>query len=267
MKKLWTILSILAVSNLLAMLAFVGYLKATDRLSMDRMRDLREKFSATVTQDNVKKTQAEADKKAAETKAAEEAKANKPPLNAEQQLATRVELSQLDQQRLQRLREEIEGLRKTLSQERADLDRRQAKFDADQKAFADQVSQFTQSAGDEQFKKTLGILQSIKPKEAKAMLTEMLSGMAIEQTTPSTLGANTPTSVPTPAQGQAANPADQRTIGAYEGRYARAARYLNAMDERARTKIMSEFAKDDPRLAVDLLEALRRQGEFVAQAP
>ncbi len=62
MKKLWTILSVLAIANLLAMLGFVGYLKATDRLSMDRMRELREKFTATVTQDNAKKAQAEADK-------------------------------------------------------------------------------------------------------------------------------------------------------------------------------------------------------------
>lgn len=264
MKKLWTILSVLAIANLLAMLGFVGYLKATDRLSMDRMRELREKFTATVTQDNAKKAQAEADKKAAETKATEEAKASKPPLNAEQQLATRVELSQLDQQRLQRLREEIEGLRKTLASERADLDRRQAKFDADQKAFADQVAQFTQSAGDEQFKKTLGILQSVKAKEAKAMLTEMLSGFGTDAAAAPALGANTPA---TAAQTPPANSADQRTIGAFDARYGRAARYLNAMDERARTKIMSEFAKDNPKLAVDLLEALRKQGEFVAQAP
>ena len=264
MKKLWTILSILAIANLLAMIGFVGYLKATDRLSMDRMRELREQFTSTVTQDNAKKAEAEAAKKAAEAKAAEEIKANKPPLNAEQQLATRVELSQLDQQRLQRLREEIEGLRKTLASERADLDRRQAKFDADQKAFADQVAQFTQSAGDEQFKKTLGILQSVKAKEAKVMLTEMLSGIGADATPSSTLGANAPAST---AQTQAANSADRRTIDASEGRYGRAARYLNAMDERARTKIMSEFAKDDPKLAVELLEALRRQGEFVAQTP
>ncbi len=263
MKKLWTILSILAIANLLAMLGFVGYLKATDRLSMDRMRELREKFSATVTQDNAKKAQEEAEKKAAEAKAADDAKASRPPLNAEQQLATRVELSQLDQQRLQRLREEIEGLRKTLASERADLDRRQTKFDADQRAFAEQVAQFTQSAGDEQFKKTLGILQSVKAKEAKSMLNEMLTGMAIEPDNTPTLGANTPAST---AQGQPASSADQRIIGAFEARYSRAASYLNAMDERARTKIMSEFAKDDPKLAVDLLEALRRQGEFVVQA-
>lgn len=258
MKKLWSILSILAIANLLAMIAFVGYLKATDRLSMDRMRELRERFSTTVSQDAAKKAQDEADKQAVETKAAEDEKAAKPPLNAEQQLATRVELSQLDQQRLQRLREEIEGLRKTLASERSDLDRRQQKLDADQKAFSDQVTQFTQSAGDEQFKKTLGILQSVKSKDAKAMLTEMLT---VSPATSATLAANTP------AQAQPANSADSRTAGMSGDKFARAAQYLNAMDDRARTKIMSEFAKDDPKLAVELLDALRRQGEFIAQGP
>jgi hypothetical protein len=34
------------------------------------------------------------------------------------------------------------------------------------------------------------------------------------------------------------------------------------MDERARGKIITEFTKDDPALAAELLEALRRHGQF-----
>ena len=36
--------------------------------------------------------------------------------------------------------------------------------------------------------------------------------------------------------------------------------YLSAMDERRRTKIMTEFNKDDPTVAAGLLEALRMRG-------
>jgi membrane-associated HD superfamily phosphohydrolase len=205
-------------------------------------------MSVTISAEKAKAQAAEADKKAAEEKAKAEEKASRPPLNAEQQLATRVELSQLDQQRLQRLREEIEGLRRSLSQERRDLDERQAALDADKAAFAEQVRQFTASSGDEQFTKTLGVLSALKPKEAKAMIEEMIAA-------PIAAGA-----IPAPdAQGAGAAaqpvPAD---------RFTKAARYLNAMDERARNRIMSEFAKGDPKLAVELLDAVRRQGEFAS---
>jgi hypothetical protein len=251
MKKLWNILAVLAIANLLACIGFVAWLRMSDRLSIDRVRDLRERMSVTITAEKAKVLAAEAEKKSAEEQAKAEEKANRPPLNAEQQLATRVELSQLDQQRLQRLREEIEGLRRSLSQERRDLDERQAALDADKAAFAEQVRQFTASSGDEQFAKTLGVLSSLKPKEAKAMIEEMIAAGA----GPAAADAN-------------AAPDAQGTGGAAQGvrgdRFTKAARYLNAMDERARNRIMSEFAKGDPKLAVELLDAVRRQGEFAS---
>ena len=52
--------------------------------------------------------------------------------------------------------------------------------------------------------------------------------------------------------------------GVRADRFTKAARYLNAMDERARNRIMSEFAKGDPKMAVELLDAVRRQGEFAS---
>ena len=164
MKKLWNILAVLAIANLLACVGFVAWLRMSDRLSIDRLRDLRERMSVTITAEMATAAASDAEKKAEEERAKAEEKANRPPLNAEQQLATRVELSQLDQQRLQRLREEIEGLRRSLSQERRDLDARQAALDADKAAFAEQVRQFTASSGDEQFTKTLGVLSFIRQK-------------------------------------------------------------------------------------------------------
>ena len=41
-----------------------------------------------------------------------------------------------------------------------------------------------------------------------------------------------------------------------------AVRYLDAMDDKHRTKVMAELAKADPKLAADLLERIRKQGEF-----
>ncbi len=262
MKKLWNIFAVIAIANLLAMVGFVGWLRVTDRLNIDRVRELRQRMSVTISQYKATMAQDDANKLSEEAMAAAEAKASKLPLNAEQQLATRVELSQLDQQRLQRLREEIEALRRSLSQERIDLDQRQAVLEADRAAFAEQTRQFTADSGDEQFKKTLGVLQSLKAKEAKAMIEEMIAGPmspAIEASATGEGANDAPI-----AQGRAVVPPMRRNLD----KFTRAARYLNAMDERSRTRIMSEFAKGDPKMAVELLDAVRRQGEFApAQGP
>jgi hypothetical protein len=146
-----------------------------------------------------------------------------------------------------------------LSQERRDLDERQAALDADKAAFAEQVRQFTASSGDEQFTKTLGVLAALKPKEAKAMIEEMIAGPAA--IAPGGGGGGSgDANAALDAQG-AGNAAQ---VVRAPDRFTKAARYLNAMDERARNRIMSEFAKGDPKLAVELLDAVRRQGEFAS---
>ena len=42
--------------------------------------------------------------------------------------------------------------------------------------------------------------------------------------------------------------------------------YLNAMQERTRTKIIDEFIKSDPKMATDLLERIRTRG-MLARGP
>ncbi len=50
MKKIWTILSVLAMANLLALGAFAGWLRSTGRNDMGRVRQVRPMFSEPVTQ-------------------------------------------------------------------------------------------------------------------------------------------------------------------------------------------------------------------------
>ncbi|MBK7294565.1 MAG: hypothetical protein IPI84_12500 [Holophagaceae bacterium] len=42
--------------------------------------------------------------------------------------------------------------------------------------------------------------------------------------------------------------------------------YLDAMDDKIRTAIVNEIIRDDPKLAAELLEALRVRGTFAAVA-
>jgi hypothetical protein len=180
-------------------------------------------------------------------------------MTAAEKLAERIGASELDFQRIERLKREVQDLQNALLRERADLERDKALFENDRKVLLAQAQQSSGEAGDEQFKKTLGVLQSMKPAAAKAMLLEIMSMIdgPVESPAPAmiapALGANTPAEL--------AQSALDTNAPTYPGMDS-AVEYLNAMEERSRTKVMSEFAKDDPRLAAELLESLRRRGQF-----
>jgi hypothetical protein len=260
MKTAWNIISVLAVANLLAVAGFVGWLKMTDRLSVDRARAVREVLTPTLAADAARSAEA----KAAEEKAAKDRevaeKAARPALTAAEKLAARVEATELDQQRIERLKREVEDLQKVVSRDRGDLADQRERLTQDQKAFDEQVRQVAALASTEQFKKTLDILQSLKPAAAKAMLVEIIGGQVpaspvsapVEPATP-VVGANLPASID-PAPVTPSVKGDEGLRIAVE--------YLNAMEDRARTKVMAEFAKDSPVMAAQLLESLRKRGQF-----
>jgi hypothetical protein len=76
-------------------------------------------------------------------------------------------------------------------------------------------------ASDQQFKKSLSVLEAMKPGQARIALREVMAG-------PDGKGM--------------------------------AVAYLNAMDEGVRAKVVQEFLKEEPKVAADLLEALRTSG-------
>jgi hypothetical protein len=43
-------------------------------------------------------------------------------------------------------------------------------------------------------------------------------------------------------------------------------KYLSAMEERARNRVLAEFVKADPKLAAELLEVIRQRGGATAAA-
>jgi small-conductance mechanosensitive channel len=261
MKKLWNIIAVFAVANLVAVGGLVGWLRMSGRLNWDRARTVREMLTPTLASDAAKAADAVA-KADAEKKAAEEAiKAGRPPLTAAEKLAARVEATELDRQRMERLRREVQDLQAVLARERSELESQRAQFGQDQKTFDEQVRQVGEVARSEQFQKTLGVLQTMKPAAVKSLLMEVMQ-----------MGAPQIASQPEFAQpGMTANgsasieavPAvDAASAGVMGGGMRVAVEYLNSMEERARTKVMAEFAKSDPRLAAELLESLRLRGQF-----
>ncbi|MDX2130560.1 MAG: hypothetical protein SFY69_00735 [Planctomycetota bacterium] len=236
MKTLWNILSIVAVANMLALAGVVGWLRMNDRLNADRGRVIRELLSKTLTEEAA---EAEAAKLAEEKARAEEEaqeKAARAPLTAAQKLAARGESTELDAQRAERVRREITDLRSQLARDLAEIERQRADLQRREQEFTSLVEAGRRQLEDEQFQKTLGVLSALKPAQAVSMLRTMLDP-------------------PPTAPGAPPEPVSPAAMGTVVS-------YLDAMDDRTRSRVLGEWAKGDPSLATQLLERLRTRAAF-----
>jgi hypothetical protein len=220
MRTIWTVLSVMAVANLLALGAFVGWLKASDRLDLARVREVRQLVSETLTQRKSREDDAKAKAEAEQRAAAEKAKQEQPPLSAADALALKLELGKADQERVESLKREVQILRETLQRERSQLEADQTGLRKEREEFERARKAVAETEGNAQFKKALGTLEGLKPDQAKTALQQLIDQRQVEQVVA----------------------------------------YLNAMQERTRTKVLDEFIKADPKVATDLLERLRTRG-------
>ncbi len=229
MKALLTALAVIAIANLLAFIGFAGWLTATHRLDKSRIEKVRQMFSETVPAQTAREA-AEKAKTDADAKAAEQAKKDaRPPMTASEQLAARVEATEIDRQRAERLRREIADLKQSLADRDSDIEKQKAALAKQKAEFEKMRAEISTAETTEQFKKTLGTLEGLKADQAKKTLKEMMASDPLKGT--------------------------DRVVS-----------YLNAMEDRARTKIVAEFIKEDPKVAADLLERLRTRGIEVPPA-
>lgn len=228
MKRIWTLISVMAAANMLALMAFIGWLQVSDRLDIQRVRDMRGLFSETLTE-QLAREQLEADQLAEAEKARESAAEEVltgEPIDSADWLRINWELREQDSERLERLRREVDDLKRTLADARANLNADIAAFERMKEAFDAERDRITRIEGDVQFKKAVDTYATLKPAAAVRMMVQMMGQP--------------------PADG---------TEGTLQ-----VVSYLNAMEERKRSSIIGEFEKIDPALAADLLERLRTYG-------
>ncbi len=224
MKGLFTAAAILAIVHLLAVLGFLGWFVGTGRLDDRRMGEL----SAMLAETTVARDAREADEAAqteAEARAAAEALGTV-PLTAEQQIDRKLSLSEADRQVIQRMRREVEDLRRALRAERDLLDEERGRFIADKDAFEAERAKIIETEGQEQFQQVLTTLKTMKSDLAH----ELLSNTITQQ------------------------PEGEELVTAY----------LDNLPPRNRAKILDEFNTEDPALAARLLERLRTRGVIAA---
>lgn len=251
MRAIWNGLCILALANLLAIGGIIAWLFVSGRLDKDRMTKLREVLSVTVADETARLEEASAQVEQEAQQAQLAARELEAPLSAAEQLHVRLDLSEVDHQRIERLRQETADLTVAVNRDQQRLAEERRAFDAEKAAFDAMRAELASVEGSAQFRKAVGTLQGLKPDEAVAILMEILrmtaggGAIAVEGDAGGSGGESATDEIPVMAGGP------EQVVA-----------YLNALQERARNKIMAEITASDPALAADLLERLRTRGQI-----
>lgn len=180
-RTIWTVVTTLALANLLAIAGFALWLGVSGRLSEDRVERLRVMFQDTVAEEEERLEADAEDAKLAEAALLEAANAKLPPISAEDRLALQTQHDAVMQQNLERTRRTLEDMRRTLEKERDDLDEDIEEFIAERDSFNAMRKRIADIEGDEQFQKALTLYQSLQPKDAANTLKELYERGDIEQ--------------------------------------------------------------------------------------
>ena len=173
-----TLLVCLLVIHLLAVLVFVGWLHTSGRISKERLDKTVEIFRMTTENQKAKELEDEQFAEAARLKMEEAVRLEQTAQNGSVSMSQRLDRSRQDNGmaliRLERMEKERQVLQRfaknleaRLQKEREDLEQREAKF----REFLASESHRRQ---DEDFKKAVGLLEALKPKQAKQILQDML---------------------------------------------------------------------------------------------
>ena len=226
MRTIWTAVSILASVHLLALLAFGGWLVATDRLDADRLREIRLLVAEPADGSDAEQP--------AEASSAPDQAGGVPALTGEQMLEMVMTGFHAESQRGRRLADESEQLTRMVRDELARLESEREALDRDRHQFEAARERLVAVEGSAQFRKALSVLEGLKPDDASGALRQLIEGVP-------------------------AGPWGVPLLGGVSG-LEQAVAYLNAMDDRKRTKVMAEFMATDRALAAALLERLRTHG-------
>lgn len=175
MKAIWNIITVMALANLIAIIGFVWWLHFSGRLNMARVEAVRTMLSETIAEQASREAAEAAE---AEAKAQQEAEATRmvgPPVTASETLSMRIETSEIDRQRIERLKREVKNLTETLARERRKLDEDRAAFEKQKQAFEDMRARIAAVEGDAQFGKSVEVLNKLDPADAKKTLAQLLT--------------------------------------------------------------------------------------------
>jgi len=220
-------LGLFAAANLIALTALVAWLMATGRMDGERFDRLRRIVATTIESEREQDALAVRLAQDSEAAALERQRLSTLPRTASARLADVDEALDQAQIRRRMLEEEARLLSKGLDERLALLREQQSQLERSERLFDDRMAEATAERSDAQFRKTVQLLESAPPKQAKEWLIELSS----------------------------------------TGRHGEAVRYLDSMSRFAASRLMRELkSEEETALAADLLEALRRRDLDAAPA-
>jgi hypothetical protein len=221
MKRLWTIISFIAVVNLLSLLLFGGWLWHSGRLDVDRINRVRDLLAMTIVEEQAAAEERAAQAEREQAEAAERAWEANPPLPSAAHVQQASLASDQADQAMRQVRDETVRLQEQLDRRAAELDQREQTFQAARDAWLSSIEQEKSRRSDEQFLQTVKQYETAPAKIAKEWMTRLID----------------------------------------EGGRDQVVAYLDAMNPRAASKILREFKTEkEAALATELLEELRTFG-------
>ncbi|MFK7758790.1 MAG: hypothetical protein AB8C13_02455 [Phycisphaerales bacterium] len=225
MKKLIKALVVVAFLNLMAVVVGVGWIFASGRVDKQRAIDVVGMFEETTAMRDARIKSEEAE--ALSELQSSEVELPELAMNTDELNDIRLQLTQIDRARLERMQREIQDLQDTLKRERALLSIERTEFVEQQEAFDAMRARLAEIEGSDQFGKSLSVLKEMKPKDSKETLSVLIE----------------------------------------QGKREQVVTYLSALSTGVRTEVMSEFVKaGEAELAAGLLESIRMRGQETALA-
>jgi len=174
LKALFLAIATLAVAHLLAFAGFALWLHQGDRLNAERIERVRSIFATTIAADK-EAAAAAAAQEAAEAQAAVIASRSlRAPTAAAERIGLISEVDDINTVTAERIRAEIDDLRRTLAAESARIEDAQRRLDDSRAAFTQERARIAEIEGAEQFRKTLERLELLKPAQARDVLQALL---------------------------------------------------------------------------------------------
>ncbi|XHC24532.1 MAG: hypothetical protein ACFHWZ_10700 [Phycisphaerales bacterium] len=219
-RSAWLVVSTIAVANLLAILGFVGWLVSSDRLTLDRLEEIRAMVAPTVAEQLEADRAAESEAESERARLEDGGNLGAVPISAKDRLNILREVDEVSRQRFERMERETRDLQRQLQ---AELDAIAAEREALEKtrdAFETRRAEIAELEQSKQFKRALQLYESSKSDVAANMFQSLID----------------------------------------RGNEEDVVSYLNAMKPMSAKKIIEEFEQRDPALAARLLEGVRTYG-------
>jgi len=222
MRRTFDIIAALGLINLLVLVMCAGWLRVSDRLDRERILEIRELLSRTVTEDRLRREERdrEREREEAEREARLRDELLPPPSDVRLELVR--DANAVAAQAESRLRDQVAHLRRELLEGLNRLQRDRDLLDAERRAWRASIEAEQSRRGDEQFAKAVRQLELLPARNARDILLTL-----------------------------AATPEGMETAVAY----------LDAMAPRSGARILRELKDEEQTIvATNLLEALRTFG-------